>query len=534
MASVRRGRRVPVADLKRRDERGRAAALVRGQHPYGVQPTGNLYMAPDPQAALRSRSEGLGYFAMLPDEVILQCLLAELSPADLLRLGSTSRAFYVYASHDELWKLMVIDRFNGDFDFDATWRRTYMRMCGATLSNVLVPSQLNVRSQTFACFLLYFCYLFDAFLMLLLLSHNISAVNLRPLQLPPLYSDVLFDSWRCSSHELRPSWLSVESIPRRSGLSPAEFISEYESPNLPVILTDVVPSWPAYGTWSLDSLCAAHGDARFIAGEVRISLSRYAQYARQTTDESPLYIFDHAFGETAPALASAYSVPSYFSDDLFRLLGPSRPKHRWILVGPARSGSKFHKDPNSTSAWNAVLTGSKRWIMFPPSVTPPGVFPSEDGATVTAPVSVLDWLTSFLDEARRMATPPLEATVKAGEIIFVPRGWWHLVINVDEGVAITQNYVSRQSLPHVLRFLRDTPELVSGYKGEVPLFEAFEQRLRESEPEMLREALEKVDEMIEQESRGGHSLWKRLKTDGDEQPFSFAFGDDDEVEEENE
>ena len=42
------------------------------------------------------------------------------------------------------------------------------------------------------------------------------------------------------------------------------------------------------------------------------------------------------------------------------------------LQGSKRSGSSFHKDPNSTSAWNAVIKGSKKWILYPPNVTPPG------------------------------------------------------------------------------------------------------------------------------------------------------------------
>ena len=38
--------------------------------------------------------------------------------------------------------------------------------------------------------------------------------------------------------------------------------------------------------------------------------------------------------------------------------------------------------------------------------------------------------------------------------MFVPRGWWHCVLNVDDTVAVTQNYVSDSNLAHVLHFLR--------------------------------------------------------------------------------
>lgn len=67
-------------------------------------------------------------------------------------------------------------------------------------------------------------------------------------------------------------------------------------------------------------------------------------------------------------------------EDFFDLLPEAdRPTYRWILVGPPKSGSTFHQDPNSTSAWNAVVSGAKKWILYPPEVIPPGVFLAEDG-----------------------------------------------------------------------------------------------------------------------------------------------------------
>ena len=84
--------------------------------------------------------------------------------------------------------------------------------------------------------------------------------------------------------------------------------------------------------------------------------------------------------------------------DYFKVLGEQkRPHYKWVIFGPSRSGSTFHVDPNGTSAWNAVIRGRKKWIMFPPDEVPPGVFPSEDNANVVCPLTPLEWYENFYD-----------------------------------------------------------------------------------------------------------------------------------------
>lgn len=62
--------------------------------------------------------------------------------------------------------------------------------------------------------------------------------------------------------------------------------------------------------------------------------------------------------------------------------------------------------------------------MFPPSVAqPPGVFVSDDNSEVTSPLSIAEYLLTFHAEARAQAGC-LEGICHAGELLFVPSGWW--------------------------------------------------------------------------------------------------------------
>ncbi|CAN0038105.1 unnamed protein product, partial [Choristocarpus tenellus] len=127
----------------------------------------------------------------------------------------------------------------------------------------------------------------------------------------------------------------------------------------------------------------------------------YVQYAEESQEELPLYVFDKRFADKCPALGEAYNVPAVFPADQNSTEAShsrwGRPDHRWLIAGPARSGSSFHVDPNCTSAWNGVVAGRKKWILFPPGCTPPGVFPSEDGLDLVAPVSIIEWFLNFYE-----------------------------------------------------------------------------------------------------------------------------------------
>ncbi|KAI9596539.1 hypothetical protein BDF19DRAFT_437777 [Syncephalis fuscata] len=395
-------------------------------HPLGVRPEGN----PRKFNTFRdTRTLGLGRFARFPDELILQ-ICQQLPAVILAQLEPISKALYVFARHEENWKDRVLDTFNGRFHYSTSWRVTFIN-----------------------------CY-----------SSNNCGKNkmVDPVQVQWMYSDTLFRPWHYAAVDLDAfvGASAPETVDRRHDLSLDAFVREYEQPNRPVIIADGARDWPALKAWTQDQLLANYGDTHFRAEKVDITLADYWAYAEAQQDESPLYLFDRGFTDRCVKMQKEFTVPNYFSEDLFSHLGnDKRPDYRWLIVGPARSGSTFHKDPNATSAWNAVVSGAKKWILFPPETMPPGVYATEDESEVTAPVSVMEWFHHYYAEARRMKNPPLECVCRTGEIMFVPRGWWHCVINLEFSVAVTQNYVSRSNLSEVLAFLRDRPCQISGLRG---------------------------------------------------------------------
>ncbi|KAJ1494523.1 hypothetical protein T484DRAFT_1765204, partial [Baffinella frigidus] len=139
----------------------------------------------------------------------------------------------------------------------------------------------------------------------------------------------------------------------------------------------------------------------------------------------------------------------------------------WLLFGPARSGSNFHVDPNCNFAWNATIQGAKKWLFYPPHVRPPGVVACGPGGEYQQQeVSLIQWFLKHYDEDDDgrcwIDLVWLECISRPGDIIYVPRGWWHCVLNLEDSVALAQNVVTERNLLAVTDFLEDAPPCPPG------------------------------------------------------------------------
>jgi histone arginine demethylase JMJD6 len=157
-----------------------------------------------------------------------------------------------------------------------------------------------------------------------------------------------------------------------------------------------------------------------------------------------------------------YAVPPYFREDLFRMVGEHRrPPYRWFLVGPKRSGTCVHIDPLNTSAWNTLIYGLKRWVLFPPEFSRDEVkgraHVRKDKGEDDEAVDYFNRILPRIKEAggARMAAAIIEFVQRPGETVYVPGGWWHAVHNLTDTIAVTQNYCSTANFSRVWPATRD-------------------------------------------------------------------------------
>lgn len=500
------------------------------RHPLNVRPLGNAILA-----GRSTHQSQLGDFAVFPEELLME--MFTYADAESLRaLSHTSRVLYAYLYDEDLWKQLCI-KSNTQVKWRGSWRCSVLKITEEAL--------IQLPDNVLCSDLLY-----------------------RPFQCSQIdYSEVFKNVIREEAvySEYSQKGLDFEEprgrIPRlrQENLTIDEYNKQWSSK--PFILTSSPGTWPL---WDLKTLLQRFPDVNFRQEAVQWPLKLYAEYLENNRDESPLYLFDCS-SEAMNTLKKEYSVPPVFQQDYFTLLGECRPDHAWLIVGCKRSGSTFHKDPNGTCAWNAALTGRKLWIMFPPDKLPPGTSTDDDEMEVTSPVGLAEWvLSGFYNDAARSPDAQIGVTVP-GECMYVPSGWWHAVINIDDCVALTQNFVPKSQLGKVLHFLKNKREGLSGFRpaqvakvlrgetdpaiveylekydklhldeklkeedcGEMelppmPIFELFRARLGEDAGSALA-AMAKIEGAEAAKSTGRSTMWTALT---ESTGFSFGFTDSD-------
>eukprot|EP00299_Pterocystis_sp_00344_P017552 c8791_g1_i1.p1 GENE.c8791_g1_i1~~c8791_g1_i1.p1 ORF type:complete len:413 (+),score=89.63 c8791_g1_i1:42-1241(+) len=289
-------------------------------------------------------------------------------------------------------------------------------------------------------------------------------------------------------------------------VSVTQFRKEFDHTKRPCVVLGICRDWPAVKNWSIDNLLndKTYQDISVTCGvdrqgkSLNLPCAEFVRYMLDQQDVNPLYVFDQSLSKEGHQFSVDYR-PHHFFADLFAWPQSNNPK--WLLLGPARSGSCMHTDPMATSAWNALLHGRKHWVLFSPDFN--GEFirtgkgdlrtgVREVGGMMMAmqhPQDIAVWwflnvlpvikqrlqsemgceakdgvwgTVNFKDgdwsDGNGDAHPSgmIEFIQEAGETIFVPGGWWHAVLNIENTVAVTHNFCSTGNFSEVFQSVCET------------------------------------------------------------------------------
>ena len=236
-------------------------------------------------------------------------------------------------------------------------------------------------------------------------------------------------------------------------LALADFCRRFCSPLRPVVFRGLACEWPC-GQWSLDMFSAKYGnETSHVTADGEnfeiMSVNTFCQLIKGGS--SLMYMKDATWHNTTP-LVEDFTTPAMFRNLLCspsltnvhpRLDSPNYPAWSWMYMGPRGSSSPIHVDIFESSAWNLVVQGRKLWVFFPPCKEE--LLQDEHG--------------EFVDPFHRdnfdqiVPLHPVVVLQNEGDVVFTPSGWWHAVLNLEPGIALTENFVNESNLAHVTKCL---------------------------------------------------------------------------------
>ena len=254
-----------------------------------------------------------------------------------------------------------------------------------------------------------------------------------------------------------------------SSLSYHEFYTNFSLRHTPVLIkggADVMTTTE----WDLDHLDAVCGDKMVTPGryaedgagwaalsfDSEIPLSQYIGQLRNGslvegyTPPGYPYVFDWPLPEHCPEIMREFVVPKYFANDFLQRIPrayhvPYQDSWPSLFVGPAGSGSGLHIDSFGSSFWMGLVSGKKKWIVYPPDTSLEELYHNVTKNTYM--VRPLFHLESekypLLREAHEKAKVFIQ---EAGDLVFIPGGTPHQVINLEDVIGASMNFVDGGNL----------------------------------------------------------------------------------------
>jgi hypothetical protein len=236
---------------------------------------------------------------------------------------------------------------------------------------------------------------------------------------------------RTAPWRLCPWWTERESVavPTVEPPSAAEFRARHLRRERPVVLGGLASRWSAARAWTPDALAARFGDRE-------VPLMRLVHGVCEYEHGSGVAYERGAVGPYVESLRRAPSPERFLSvrvepnfPELADELGPleylsgARWRDARISIGAEGTTTPIHVELAHNLL--AVVHGEKELALFPPWQSRRLYFRPFSAAPHISPVD--PYVFDRVRFPRAVRATPWRALLRSGDVLFLPRGWWHAV-----------------------------------------------------------------------------------------------------------
>lgn len=152
-----------------------------------------------------------------------------------------------------------------------------------------------------------------------------------------------------------------------------------------------------------------------------------------------------------------YEVPKCFVDWMDGYQRSERKDDfRFVYWGGKGSWTPLHTDVLCTFSWSANIKGKKKWVFW------------KDECKELDASTNYEARDCFFVDRSKFPPPTFECVQAEGDCVFVPCGWFHTVMNMEETISVNQNWSNRwnakKQAEFVIQGLRDVENEIEHLK----------------------------------------------------------------------
>lgn len=245
---------------------------------------------------------------------------------------------------------------------------------------------------------------------------------------------------------------SPPSEPRKSGevdrvsnLGYAEFEARYLAPNKPVLITDALDHWAAVGKWTPKFFADNYRDMDI--GIDGLRMGEFIELVEEGPDEDNgklPYFRNVSINSVFPELVAdisplpVYLRPNWFDNPLIpRRI--SRNRTDLFIGGRGSSFPYLHWDNYHGYAFLFQIYGEKAYVFYPPEQTE-YMYPEVREGRLSNVSTIDDIENPDLERFPLFAkATPTACVLRAGEMLFMPAGWWHTARMETASISVSSN-----------------------------------------------------------------------------------------------